>query len=85
MRALCTHGPRDPPRAPPGPRERRECGSGGGDGGSERRQRTHLGVLLAEQLVGYELAHGPTPAQARPICVVRIMSSSGCTPWLVTM
>jgi len=36
-------------------------GSSGGDGGSERRHYDHLELLLAEQLVEYELAWGSDP------------------------
>ena len=61
-------------------------GSSAGDEGSIGRwQRDHLEVLLADQVVGDELARGSKPAQALLICSMQIMSSSGCTPVLLTM
>ena len=60
-------------------------GSGGSeDGSSDRRQRDHVGVLLADQLVVNELARDPSPSQTLLIRLRRL-SSSDCTPWLLSM
>ena len=57
----------------------------GEDGSSAPRQQDHLELLLAEQLVVNELARGSNPERALLICFMRIESSSGCTPALLTM
>eukprot|EP00325_Prymnesiales_sp_UTEX-LB-985_P029171 CAMPEP_0174738496 /NCGR_PEP_ID=MMETSP1094-20130205/70041_1 /TAXON_ID=156173 /ORGANISM="Chrysochromulina brevifilum, Strain UTEX LB 985" /LENGTH=87 /DNA_ID=CAMNT_0015941921 /DNA_START=193 /DNA_END=456 /DNA_ORIENTATION=+ len=59
--------------------------SGSEDGGGGRRQQDHLGELLAEQVVVDELARGSNPGQAPLLCVMQMESSSGCTPWLLSM
>ena len=59
--------------------------SSSNEGSIGRWQRDHLGVLLAEQIVEDELAPGSGPARALLICSMQIMSSSDCTPVLLTM
>ena len=67
------------------PMQKSSTSSDGSDGGGGRRQRDHLGELLAEQVVVDELARGSNPGRAPLVCIMQIESSSGCTPWLLSM